>query len=100
VVNENVFVRYKWNDNHINTFRNSLIAKLQEFNRLTCAVKNGNLLSINDALNTFTSLIRNVADPLFSKTFLTGLIIHFPTRPRQKMQTGMTLNVREQKRHI
>jgi hypothetical protein len=67
VVNENVFVRYKWNDNHVNTFRNSLIAKLPEFNRLTCAIENGNRLSINDALNNFTSLIRNVADPLFSK---------------------------------
>jgi len=53
---ENTELKYKWIEKHRNTFRAGIISKLPEFNHLT-----------NYLTNSFTGLIRDVADPLFAK---------------------------------
>jgi len=68
VVNESSHVRYNWKSDYVNTFRTSLIAKLPDFNRITGNIDSTSRSSINDALNSFTFIIRGVADSLFSKT--------------------------------
>ena len=68
VVNASSHVRYNCNSDYVNTFRTSLIAKLPDFNRITGNIDSTSRSSINDALNSFTFIIRGVADPLFSKT--------------------------------
>ena len=65
---ENTELKYKWIEKHRNTFRAGIISKLPEFNHLTnylTAVNNR--AEVNDLLNSFTGLIRDVADPLFAK---------------------------------
>ena len=59
---------HKWDDEYKHQFRVGIISQLPLFN---VAVDNIDCTSrqfINDAVNSFTNIIRSVADPLFSKT--------------------------------
>ena len=65
---ENTELKYKWNIKHRNTFRAGIISKLPEFNLLTNDLTAANNRDdVNDLLNSFTGLIRDVAGPLFAK---------------------------------
>jgi hypothetical protein len=59
--------RFKWNSDHIDTFRIGLIGKLPDFNHLTDNIDVNNRSSVNDLINGFTDIVRSVADPLFRK---------------------------------
>ena len=63
---ESVGTRYKWNSDCKNDFRSSIISKLPIFNSLTNSINNSDRTSINNLITDFTSIIRDVADPIFS----------------------------------
>lgn len=58
-----------WNGDFKQQFRSGIIGKLTELNNLVNNIDINNRDSINTVLNNFTSVIRNVADPLFMKTY-------------------------------
>jgi len=65
---EKTELKYEWNIKHRNTFRAGIISKLPEFNLLTNDLTAANNRDdVNDLLNSFTGLIRDVAGPMFAK---------------------------------
>ncbi len=60
-------VKYKWNSSLREQFRSGIITKLPAFNDIVENIDCLDRVSINDALDLFTTTIRSVADPLFSK---------------------------------
>jgi hypothetical protein len=60
-------VYYKWEDDLRNNFRSRLISKLPEFNSITNHVDSNCNESIDLMLKKFTSILHDVADPLFRK---------------------------------
>lgn len=61
-------VIYKWNPIHKDLFRARLITKLPDLNNLVENINISDRSCINNVINDFTDIIRNVADPLFKKT--------------------------------
>ena len=59
----------KWNDSLIDRFRNGIIGKLPIFNRLLENQGAHDNLSINELVNQFSDILREVADPLFKKVY-------------------------------
>ena len=57
----------KWSDEHKETYRSCLIGLLSEFNRLVMNNENDSPANINNIVTSFTTLIRQVADPLCSR---------------------------------
>ncbi len=65
-ISEN-YVKIQWDVSKRDKFRSAIISRLTELNNLTCS-HNSNLQnreSINTLLNSFTTIMREVADPLF-----------------------------------
>jgi hypothetical protein len=52
----------------IKNFRRGLIAKLPDFNELLLNHGNRDLNFVDNIVNKFTGIIREIADPLFKKT--------------------------------
>ena len=63
---ESVGTRYKWNPNYKNKFRSNILSKLPSLNNLTNIINSSDRTSINELITDFTSIIRDVADPIFS----------------------------------
>jgi exonuclease III len=61
----------KWRDEEKETFRAGLISNLLNFDNLLDGAGNDQA-SINSMVNSFTNIIRNVADPLFRRTVYKG----------------------------
>lgn len=59
--------KYVWNDAYTHQFRSGIIASLPLFNNIVNTLDCNSRQSVNNALNSFTDTLRNVADPLFSK---------------------------------
>ena len=64
----NSFTRTAWNNTHKTTFRNAIISKLPEFNQLFDVNSDQNRQTVNTVLDGFTSIVHDIADPLFTKT--------------------------------
>ena len=62
--------KLKWDDSSRNQFRSGIISNLPMFNRIVEDLDCSSCGSIKSALNKFNDVIRNVADPLFSKEYL------------------------------
>jgi hypothetical protein len=62
--------RYKWSDDCKNEFRAKLIAKLPVFNTLTNCIYVENKTSVNNLVTDFTSIIQDIAKPLFFKSHI------------------------------
>ena len=63
------FTRYKWNDEFRDIFRKRLIERLPDFNRVTLNVDTEDRDSVNNSVNSFTDIIKEAADPLFSRQY-------------------------------
>ena len=63
------FTRYKWNDEFRDIFRKRLIERLPDFNRVTLNVDTEDRESVNNSVNSFTDIIKEAADPLFSRQY-------------------------------
>ena len=59
--------KYQWSNENRHDFRNGLIGKLTDFNSLNTNVTVENGDSVNDMITQFTSIIQQVADPMFCK---------------------------------
>lgn len=62
--------RYKWSDDCKNEFRAKLIAKLPVFNTLKNCIYVANETSVNNLVTDFTSIIQDIANPLFFKSHI------------------------------
>lgn len=60
-------LKFKWNDNCKELFRSGIIAQLPLFNSIVHSLGYNNRESVNTTICNFTDVLRNVADPLFSK---------------------------------
>ncbi|XP_060579839.1 uncharacterized protein LOC132736666 [Ruditapes philippinarum] len=58
----------KWNPDLTESFRRGIIGKLPDFNRVVNNIDNNNPSTIDASIVNFTSIMREIADPLFSKT--------------------------------
>ncbi len=65
--NTSNFVSYTWNNDLRDVFRTGLIGKLPEFNSISETLDGSSRQSINYAVDNFTRLFREAADPLFRK---------------------------------
>ena len=61
------YLSCKWDSSHRETFRNQLIGRLGEFNRLVDNIDTSDRNAVNNAVNGFSKLIRACGDPLFCK---------------------------------
>lgn len=75
------FIRYKWSDSLKSEFRSGLIGRLSSFNRLTENMQYNNRSSINNVVCGFTNIIREVADPLFSRRVCSNKSPNFIENP-------------------
>ena len=62
--------KYMWNCENKDTFRAEIISNLPVFNRIVQSIDVSCRQSINTALDDFTSRMREIADPLFAKTYI------------------------------
>lgn len=62
-------VKYKWDNTLREQFRSGLITKLPVLNDIVENIDYTSRMSINSVLDRFTTTIRDIADPLFSKVF-------------------------------
>ena len=58
-----------WGDNFKDEFRNEVIGRLSMFNDITENIDTKSRDSVNEALDEFTKVIRQVTDPLFSRSY-------------------------------
>ena len=57
----------KWNADEKNVLRHMLITRIVDFNNLVQNSDVQNDLSVDHMVNTFTDIVREVADPIFVK---------------------------------
>jgi hypothetical protein len=60
--------KVKWNHDLTEGFRRGTIGKLPDFNRVVSNIDNNNPNAIDACIENFTSIMREIADPLLSKT--------------------------------
>jgi len=59
--------RYKWDNSFTQQFRSGIIAQLPVFNTLVNNIDCSCKQSVNNIMNSFTDVLRDIADPLFTK---------------------------------
>ena len=59
--------RYKWDSSFTQQFRSGIIAQLHVFNTLVNIIDCSCKQSVNNIVNSFTDVLRDIADPLFAK---------------------------------
>jgi len=80
----------KWNDECKNDFRNGLVDRVKEFNNILHC--NNNLEgqeSVDYMINTFSDIVREIADPLVVKHTVNTLLLKeilYPIRPNGSMK--------------
>ena len=70
-----------WNDGAREEFRRGIIGNLHHFNGVTGNIDIADRKSINECINNFTDIIRQVADPLFGKQYTNDNINSFSDQP-------------------
>jgi hypothetical protein len=62
------YISYKWNPLNRDIFRSKIIGRLPDFNRLTNNLNTLDRNTINEVVDNFSLIIRECAEPLFSKS--------------------------------
>ena len=75
------FTKFVWNDEHKNSFRTGLIGELPALNRLVSNIDTSRQENIDILLNNFTTIIRKISDPLFSKRYSSKQKCVFDSKP-------------------
>ena len=70
-------VKHKWNASHRDAFRTSLLTKAGLLDNLTSSMDTNSVQSVNEVVNSFNAILREVADPLFEKHVVCSNTVSF-----------------------
>ena len=80
--------RYKWDNSFTQQFRSGIIAQLHVFNTLVNNI-DCSQQSVNNIVNSFTDVLRDIADPLFAKQCRFRIFLTMRTILALNTQTGL-----------